>query len=357
MNPQDEGRNRARDLVLVTGGSGFIGSAICRLLLQQGYDVRILIRPTSPRTNICCGVEIVEGDIMDRLAVRRALAGVRFLFHVAAIYRLWTPEPRELTRVNVEGAELVMREALRAGIERIVYTSSVTTLTPNRSGPCDETRRYPLDQAKGAYKRSKILCERLIDSMIESEGLPAVIVNPSAPLGPGDLRPTPTGRIVLEALRGRIPAFVDTGLNIAHVDDVAMGHLHALERGRIGEHYILGGENMSLAAILEEIARLTGRAPPRIQLPRLPLIPVAAFNELLARLSGEEPLLSIESLRQSETPMYFDDAKARRELGYVSRPHRQAIIDAVTWFRNWPTFEGPEGPRLRPEAGKASSNG
>lgn len=357
MNAQGECRTGAGDLVLVTGGSGFIGGAICRLLIQRGYKVRALLRPTSPRANICAEVEIAEGDIMDRLAVRHALAGARFLFHAAAIYRLWTPDPKELIRVNVGGAALVMEEALRAGVERIVYTSSVTTLAPNRSGLCDETRRFPLERAKGAYKRSKILCERLVDSMVENEGLPAVIVSPSAPLGPGDLRPTPTGRIVLEAMKGRIPAYVDTGLNIAHVDDIAVGHLSALERGRIGEHYILGGDNVSLASILEEVARLTGCKPPRLQLPRLPLVPIAAFSEIFALLSGEEPLLSLEGLRQSATPMYFDDSKARRELGYVSRPHQKAINNAVNWFHDWRAFDSGELARLRRGTGKAFPNG
>jgi len=321
------------DVVLVTGASGFIGGAVCRALSQRGYKVRALVRRSSPRDNLRPELEIVEGDMTDAAAVRQALAGCRFLVHVAANYRLWTPEPNELMRVNVEGARIVMEEALRAGVERVLYTSSVATLAPKPSGLSDENERLPLEKAIGAYKRSKILSERYVEAMVEKEGLPAVIVNPSAPLGPGDLRPTPTGRIVVEAMRGRIPAFVDTGLNIAHVDDVANGHLAALERGRIGERYILGGDNVRFCEILEEVARLTGRKPPHLRLPRAPLYPIAYLNETLALLTGREPFLSVESLRLSAKPMYFDDSKARRELGYVSRPHREAIADAVRWFR------------------------
>jgi dihydroflavonol-4-reductase len=241
------------DIVLVTGASGFIGSAVCRLLVQRDYRVRALARRTSPRTNIGPSVEVVESDILDRAGVRGAMAGTRFLFHLAADYRLWTPDPEGLLRVNVEGARIVMQEALRAGVERVVHTSSIATLAPERFGLSNESRSLPLEKAIGAYKRSKILSERLVDAMIASERLPAVIVNPSAPLGPGDLRPTPTGRIIFEAMQGRIPAFVNTGLNIAHIDDVANGHLAALERGRIGEHYILGGDNVRLFAILEAV--------------------------------------------------------------------------------------------------------
>jgi len=270
--------------------------------------------------------------MMDAAVVRVALSNARFLMHIAANYRLWTPTPEQLVHINVEGARIIMQEALRAGVERVLYTSSVATLAPKTAGLSDESRKLPLTKAIGAYKRSKILCERLVEDMIEKERLPAVIVNPSAPLGPGDLRPTPTGRIVLEAMRGRIPAFVETGLNIVHVDDVANGHLAALERGRIGERYILGGDNVRFAAILEEVARLTGRKAPWLRLPRAPLFPIAFMNEAIALFSGQEPFLSRESLRLSSTPMYFDDSKARRELGYVSRPHQEAIADAVHWF-------------------------
>jgi len=321
-----------RDIALVTGASGFIGGAIAALLHEQGYRVRAFVRPTSPRANLRAQYEIFEGDVTDRQSLRAALSGVRYLFHVAADYRLWAPDPRAVMRTNVDGTRIVMEEALRAGVERIVHTSSVATLAPDASGLCDETRRLEVCDRLGAYKRSKLLSERLVEEMIERNGLPAVIVNPSAPLGPGDVRPTPTGRIVLEAMRGNMPAYVDTGLAVVHVADVAAGHLAALRHGRIGERYILGGENVELSELLAEVARLIGGRPPRVRLPRWPLLPIAHVNEALARLTGREPFLNVESLRLSATTMFFDDAKARRELGYRSRPYRHALADAVEWF-------------------------
>lgn len=225
------------------------------------------------------------------------VTGARFLFHLAVDYRLWTRDLEGLLRVNVEGARIVRQEALRAGVERVVHTSSVGALAPKRFGLSNESRRLPLEKAIGAYKRSKILSERLVDAMVESERLPAVVVNQSAPLGRGDPRPTPKGRIIFEAMQGRIPAFVNAGLNIAHVDDVASGHLAALERGRIGEHYLLGGDNVRLVTIHEEVVHLSSRTPPRFGLPRPPLVPIAFVNEMLATFSGKEPFLSRESLR------------------------------------------------------------
>ncbi|WP_036283713.1 hopanoid-associated sugar epimerase [Methylocystis sp. ATCC 49242] len=326
MNPNDR--------ALVTGASGFIGGAVVRLLLRKGYRVRVLVRPRSRRDNIPPECEIIEGDITDRDSVRRAMADVRFLFHLAANYRLWAPDPTPVMRVNVGGTETVMREALRSGVERIVHTSSVATLAPDNDGVCTEVSRLPPEKAIGAYKRSKILSERIVEELIEKEGLPAVIVCPSAPLGPGDLRPTPTGRIVSEALRGGMPAYVETGLNIVHVDDVAAGQFAALERGVIGERYILGGENLTLRDLLTEISRITGRPGPRFRVPYAPLIPLAYANEWAARLTGSEPFLNRESLRLSETRMFFDDSKARAELGYETRPAEAAIEDAVRWFRD-----------------------
>lgn len=322
------------DLTLVTGASGFIGGAVVRRLLNQGRRVRVLVRASSPRDNIPSACEIAEGDVTDRDSVRRAMRGVRRLFHLAANYRLWAPDPEPVLRVNVGGAEIVMQEALRAGVERIVHTSSVATLAVENGGVCTEISRLSPERAIGAYKRSKILSERLVEAMIEKEGLPAVIVCPSAPLGPGDLKPTPTGRIVSEALRGRMPAYVDTGLNIVHVDDVAAGHLAAMTRGVIGERYILGGENLTLCGLLTEISSFTGRRGPLFKLPYRPLTPLAYVNEWGARLMGYEPFLHRESLRLSQTRMFFDDGKARAALGYETRPARLAIQDSVRWFRD-----------------------
>jgi dihydroflavonol-4-reductase len=261
-----------------------------------------------------------------------AMKGVRYLFHVAADYRLWARDPSEITRNNVEGARATMAAALKAGVERVVYTSSVAALKPGRNAPADETSRHTLETAIGAYKRSKLLAEREIERMVAQEGLRAVIVAPSTPIGPRDVKPTPTGRIIVEAATGRMPAFVDTGLNLVHVDDVAEGHFLALERGRIGENYILGGQDVSLAAMLADIAELAGRRAPRIKLPRAPLFPLAFAAEGLARLTGKEPLLTADALRMSRYRMYFSSAKAQSQLGYRARPYREGLKDAHAWF-------------------------
>ncbi|HMK88178.1 MAG TPA: hopanoid-associated sugar epimerase [Methylocystis sp.] len=329
------GSGPSGDLALVVGASGFIGGAVARALQEAGFRVRAFLRPTSPRWHIHPEFEVAIGDVTDRESVARAMCGVRYVFNIAAEYRLWTPDPARLLRNNVEGARNVMEESLRAGVERVVHTSSVTTLAPDWSGPCDETRRQALREDLGAYKRSKILSERLVCDMVERERLPATIVLPTAPLGSGDLRPTPTGRIVLETLRGHVPAFVDTGLDIAHVDDVARGHVLALRHGAIGGRYILGGENLDLRTMLRDICQLSGRRPPLLRLPRAPLAPVAAVNEFLARFSGREPFLNRESLRLAATPMFFDDSRARRELRYTSRPAAAAFVDAIRWFEEF----------------------
>src|SRR5262245_31113305 len=242
----------SRDQVFMTGASGFVGSAIARALIRSGFAVRALVRPSSPRTNLNgLDIAIAEGDMRDPAAVARAVKGARYVFHVAADYRLWARRPDDIEGNNVEGTRVVIEAARAAGVERIVYTSSVATLNPAQPG-CSADETMPLAEAEaiGSYKRSKIAAERLVESMIADDGLPMVIVNPTAPIGPRDVRPTPTGRIIIEAASGHMPAFVDTGLNLVHVDDVAAGHLAALHRGRIGERYILGGENMALAEML-----------------------------------------------------------------------------------------------------------
>ncbi len=294
-----------KGLAFVTGASGFIGGAVARRLLSQGFRVRALARPAS-RGYVPAGCEVVEGDVADVESVREAMKGARWVFHLAANYRLWAPDPAPVFRVNVVGAEIVMREALRAGVEKVVHTSSVATLAPQRGVLCTEDSRAAPERAIGPYKQSKILSERLVERMIEKERLPAVIVCPSAPLGPGDVKPTPTGRIVFEAMRGAMPAYVETGLNIAHVDDVAAGHLAALERGPIGERYILGGENLTLCDLLHKIARVSGRPAPRFKLPAGPLLPLAYANEL-----GRAPfrLRALPSPRQSENVAH---ARVRR---------------------------------------------
>ena len=321
-------------LVLVTGASGFVGSAVARTFRQAGYPVRALVRASSPRTNLQGGVDLATGDIRDRASVAAALKDVRYLVHAAADYRLWAPSPQDIVDTNVGGTRIVMEEALRAGVERIVYTSSVATLTLRPDGaPADETRPLPADEAVGAYKRSKVLAERLVETMVARQNLPAVIVNPSTPIGPRDVKPTPTGRIIVEAASGRMPAFVDTGLNLAHVDDVAAGHLLALRRGHVGERYILGGENVLLSAMLADIARLVGRSPPRVKLPRALIYPVAIGAEALARVTGKTPFVTRDGLRMAKYRMFFTDAKARRDLGYTARPYGEGLADAIAWFR------------------------
>jgi dihydroflavonol-4-reductase len=324
----------APSTVLVTGASGFLGSAIAAALRARGCDLRVLARPSSPRANLDPADTLCEGDLLDRASLKAALKGARFLFHAAADYRLWARNPEEILRNNVEGTRLIMEEALSAGVKRVVYTSSVATLKLADGAAATEDSPLAEDAAIGAYKRSKVAAERLVESMARREGLPAIIVNPSTPIGPRDLRPTPTGRIIVEAASGRMPAFVDTGLNLAHVDDVAAGHVAALERGRIGERYILGGDNVLLADMLADIARLVGRRPPTLKLPRTMLYPLAYGAEALARVRGVEPFITVDGLRMAGHHMFFDDSKARRELGYVSRPYREGLSDAIAWFRS-----------------------
>ncbi|MDB5591458.1 hopanoid-associated sugar epimerase [Enterovirga sp.] len=315
--------------VLVTGASGFVGSAVANTFREAGYRVRTLVRPSSPRTNLHPEDEVATGDLRDAASLKPALQGVRHLVHVAADYRLWSRRPEELVETNVAGTRNLMREALAAGLERVVYTSSVATLTPGH----DETRPLTPETAIGLYKRSKVLAERMVEAMIRDENLPAVIVNPSTPIGPRDVKPTPTGRIIVEAARGRMPAFVDTGLNLVHVDDVAAGHLAALRHGRIGERYILGGENVLLSRMLADIAELVGRRAPTVRLPRQAIWPLALGAEAVAHLTGREPFVTRDALRMAKYRMFFDDAKARREIGYTSRPYRQGLADAIAWFQ------------------------
>ena len=244
-----------------------------------------------------------------------------------------SPVPGEIMRTNLEGTRHIMEEALRAGVERIVHTSSIATIALRHGSPGDESARLSESEAIGAYKKSKVAAERLVEGMIERQRLPAVIVNPSTPIGPRDVKPTSSGRIIIEAASGRTPGYVDTGLNLAHVDDIAAGHLAALHQGRIGDHYILGGENVYLRDMLTEIAKLAGSRPPAIRFPIAPLFPLAFGAEWVARLTGREPFATVDGLRMARHRMFFSDAKARQELGYSSRPWQDAIADAITWFR------------------------
>jgi hopanoid-associated sugar epimerase len=324
----------SRGVILVTGVSGFVGSAVARAFAQAGYQVRGLARETSDPTNLTdFPGEIATGDIRDRASVARALEGADFLAHVAADYRLWARDPEEIVRNNRAGTKAVMQAALAAGTKRIVYTSSVATIAPDPTGPATEDRPLDEGQAIGAYKHSKVVAERWVERLVAEQGLAAVIVNPSTPIGPRDVKPTPTGRILVEAAMGRMPAFVDTGLNLVHVDDVAQGHVLALEKGQIGRRYILGGDDVSLAALLADIAALVGRKPPRISLPIAPLIPLARIAEAVAQITGREPMLTRDALKMARHHMFFSSDRARAELGYDPRPYQAAVAEALEWFR------------------------
>jgi len=322
--------------ILVTGATGFVGAAVARKLLAKGAALRFLVRANSDPRNIeGLEGERVVGDLGDAASLKRAAAGCSALYHVAADYRLWVPRPEEIYRINVEGSVALVRAAAEAGVSRIVYCSSVAVLGINKDGtPSDEDTPVSLADMIGHYKRSKFLAEEAVRKLVADEKAPVVIVNPSTPVGPRDVKPTPTGRLIRDAARGKMPAYVDTGLNVAHVEDVAEGHLLAFEKGRIGERYILGGDDMSLRDILVVIAAAAGRKPPSVRLPRRALFPLAYAVEGWAKVvSKREPLFTVEGLKMAGKRMYFSSAKARRELGYAPRPGRAALEDAVAWLR------------------------
>lgn len=319
---------------LVTGATGFVGSAVARALLLAGWQVTALVRPSADLRNLRgLGADLAAGDLTDPASLDRALNGCAALFHVAADYRLGARNPQDLYRTNVEGTRNIMEAARRAGTARVVYTSSVATIgLPADGAPGREETPVTIADMIGHYKRSKFLAEEVAREAAGS-GMSVVIVNPSTPVGPGDVKPTPTGQMVMDAAAGRMPAYVDTGLNIVHVDDVATGHLLAFERGRPGERYILGGLDMSLRDILVEIARLAGRKPPRVRLSTSVVLPIAYAAELVARVTGLPNRVTVEGVRMARKRMFFSSDKAERELGYCWRPPGQAFEDAVLWFR------------------------
>ena len=319
----------------MTGATGFVGSAVARALLAHGHTLRLLVRPGGNRANIAgLPAELAEGDLRDPASLERAVAGCRYVVHVAADYRLWVPDPEEMNRANVDGSRALFLAARAAGVERMVYCSSVAALGLIGDGtPADETTPNALEKVIGTYKRSKYLAEQAVLALAR-DGVPVVIVNPSAPVGPRDIKPTPTGKMIADTAAGRMPAFVDTGLNVAHVDDVGEGHVLALERGRVGECYILGGEDMSMQDLLGLVAEAAGRKPPRVKIPHGALYPLALASEGLARVAGIEPIVTRDILAMARKKMFFSSAKARAELGYNPRPAREAVFDAVAWFRD-----------------------
>ncbi len=321
---------------LVTGATGFVGSAVARALLARGHALRLLVRPGGDRRNIVdLPAELAEGDLRDTASLTAAVAGCRHVVHVAADYRLWVPDPGPMLAANVDGTRALLLAAAAAGAERIVYCSSVAALGLVGDGTpgTEDTPVHP-ESIVGVYKRSKYLAEQAVRDLVRDHAVPAVIVNPSTPVGPRDVKPTPTGKMVLDAAAGRMPAYVDTGLNIVHVDDVATGHVLALERGRIGQSYILGGHDLDMPDLLAMVDDVMGRPTPRrARLPHGLLWPVALGMEGAARAFGIEPLVTREMLAMAKKRMYFSPAKAIAELGYAPRPAREAVADAVAWFR------------------------
>jgi dihydroflavonol-4-reductase len=319
---------------LVTGATGFVGSHVARQLVSAGQNVRVLVRPTSNFKLLeDLRVERVEGDLRDAGSIERAMQGVRRVFHVAADYRLWTEHPEELYESNVEGTRRLIAAAERAGVERVVYTSTVATIAVPQQGAGlpNEATAARLEEMIGHYKRSKFLAEQVALEAAKA-GAPVVIVNPTAPVGPGDWKPTPTGRIILDFLLGKMPAYVDTGLNVVAVEDVAAGHLLAAEKGRNGERYILGGRNMTLKEILDALAAITGKRAPRLKLPHVVALAAGYADELYSRIAGREPQIPVEGVKMSRHKMFVESDKAARELGYAPGKIEAALERAVRWY-------------------------
>jgi dihydroflavonol-4-reductase len=322
------------DKALVTGGTGFVGRAVVTELLAAGRDVRVLARHPDHPALAGLKVEVAAGDLQDSKSLKRAVTGCQTLFHVAADYRLWVPDPATMYAVNVEGTRTLLAAAAAAGVGRVVHTSTVGTLgNPGDGTPGTEDAPVSLEDMVGHYKRSKFLGEQVALEFAR-QGLPLVVVNPSTPIGPWDSRPTPTGEIVLDFLKRKMPAYLETGLNLVHVRDVARGHLLAEEKGRAGEKYILGHENLSLSRILGLLAEITGLPAPRVKLPYGPVLALAYLNEFWANhVSGRPPRMPVTAIRMAKKFMYFDNSKAIRELGLPQTPVRQALEEAVSWFR------------------------
>lgn len=321
-------------ITLVTGASGFLGSHVARLLTARDERVRVLVRPSS-RLQVLEGmpVERATGDLRDAASLASAMDGVRRVYHVAADYRLWARDPREIYESNVTGTRNLLEAARRAGVERFVYTSTVATIAvPREGGLPSEVTRAHVDEMIGHYKRSKFLAEQEAFEAAQN-GLPVVIVNPTTPVGPGDAKPTPTGRVILDFLCGRMPAYVDTGLNVVPVEDCAAGHLLAAERGKIGERYILGGVNMTLREILAILARITGVAAPRVRLPHAVAMAAGYADQFFSRLVGREPQIPLEGVRMSRHKMFVDTSKASRELGFHAGSVEAALERAVHWYQ------------------------
>lgn len=320
---------------LVTGATGFVGGAVARALVRAGVDVRVLVRPGSDLRNLeGLAVERAAGDLRDPASLEPALAGCRHLYHVAAHYALWAKDPSIFYDINVTGTKNLLEAARRAGIERTVYCSTIGAIgLPPGGGPGTEETPVSLDHMAGHYKRSKYLAEQEVMKLAHG-GLPVVIVNPSAPVGEADVRPTPTGQVIVEFMKGRMPAYIETGMNVIDVEDVAAGHLQAMQKGRQGERYILGNKNLMLREVFEILSRLTGVRAPRIKLPRLAILPLAYANQWLANVTGQPPRIPLEGVKMAKYKMHYDCSKAVRELGLPQTPPEIALEKAVRWFRD-----------------------
>jgi dihydroflavonol-4-reductase len=331
---------------LVTGATGFVGSHVARQLVAADHSVRVLIRRTSD-CRMLEGVRVdrVEGDLRDPNSLARAMSGVQRVFHVAADYRLWARNAEEIYQSNVGGTRALIEAATQAGVGRIVYTSTVATIAVPREGaPPNEDTKASLDEMIGHYKRSKFLAEKEAVKAAAA-GAPVVIVNPTAPVGPGDWKPTPTGRIILDFVNGKMPAYVDTGLNVVGVEDVAAGHLLASEKGRIGERYILGGQNMTLKQILDVLSTITGRPAPRLRLPHTIALAAGYADAWLSRLAGREPQIPVDGVKMSRHRMFVESDKAERELGYKPAPVEAALQRAVRWYEQNGYVRGRTGSK------------
>jgi len=321
---------------LVTGSTGFIGAAVARCLLERGVDVRVLVRRDSDLGNLQgLKVEQAYGDLRDAESLRQALTGCRQLYHVAAHYALWAPDPQIFYDINVTGTRNLMEAARDVGVERIVYTSTIGAIgLPPGGGPGTEETPVSLEQMSGHYKRSKYLAEQEVATLARA-GLPVVIVNPSAPVGARDIKPTPTGQVIVDFMKGRMPAYIETGMNLIDVDDVAVGHLHAMEQGRTGERYILGNRNLMLREVFALLSRLTGVPAPAIKLPRLAILPLAYANQWLSDyVTHRPPRIPLEGVKMAKYVMHYDCSKAIRELALPQTPVEVALEKAVRWFRD-----------------------
>lgn len=321
-------------MILVTGASGFIGGHVARLLVARGQAVRVLVRPTSDLSGIGdLRVERAIGDLREIGALRKALRGCAQLYHVAADYRLWAKDPEEIYRSNVEGTRNILQAAAEAGIQKVVYTSTVGTIgVPSDGTQGSEGSPVSINEMSGPYKRSKFEAEQ-VALQFAAEGLPVVVVNPTAPVGEGDLKPTPTGKIIVDFLKGAMPAYVDTGLNVVDVRDVAAGHLLAAEKGKAGERYILGARNMTLREIFEALSRISGRPAPRLRLPYWMALGFGLAEAATARFTGREPRAPLEAVHMARYKMFVATDKAQRELGFQPGPVEDALRRAVDWFR------------------------